>query len=505
MNKFLRKTALRLIVLSLFVGLNYTGLLAVGNTIAYFTDVEESIDDTFHVATLDFALESPADFAPEVTPGQTASRTIDLVQEGILDFEYTVAVEEPVGDLCGHLTLKDDLGVDLPLADYASAGNEYPAKSSWNFESALTTDDVALEGLTCAFNFVFEGFQLNDCEGFSDIEKIENLITAGEWGGPELLINKVYYDVDSAHGAEPDNEWVELYNPTNSAVSLQDWEICNRNSCEIILDNVFIPALGYAVVSRESGTWNYWNISNEVVKISNLGGDLFEMDNDADMLMLKNPNGSIIDQMNWGIPNSCSFGGVGWAKTYSEFISGWSSIQQVADDGYVIGSEYLFKLDSDGEQVWLNDFETCGCDDISVTYAEQTADGGYIVAARCYSGGSSTPIIFKTDLNSDPVWAKTFMVSGYDSSNITITSLEQTLDGGYVAGGYVSAGYYSQSAFIVKTDPSGAQEWAKKHAVMNTGTVIVQQTADGGYIMAGMNPHPASSSYVDEIYLAKLT
>ena len=302
MNKFLRKTALRLIVLSLFVGLNYTGLLAVGNTIAYFTDVEDSIDNTFYVATLNFGLESPADFAPEVTPEQNTFRTINLVQEGILDFEYTIAVAEPVGDLCDYLTLKDDLGVETPLVDYVSLGNEFPTTSSWNFESALTNDDIALEGETCAFKFVFEGTQLNDCLGFSDIEEIENIITAGEWG-PGLLINKVYYDVDCKHGSEPENEWVELYNPSDEAVNLYDWQICNHESCLTILDNVSIPSLGFAVVSQNSNTWNYWDIPSEVIKISNASGTM-EMDNDADMLMLKNYNGSITDQMNWGIPTS---------------------------------------------------------------------------------------------------------------------------------------------------------------------------------------------------------
>ncbi len=504
MNKSFRKTALRLIVLSLFIGLNYTGFLAVGNTVSYFTDTEDSAENSFHVAVLDFSLSSPADFAPEVTLEQTTARTINVVQEGLLDFDYTVRVEEPVGVLCNYLTLEDGFGTSMALDNFQSAEAIFPAKPSWNFTASLTSDDPDLQGQTCSFKLIYEGRQIGLCSGFSDIEEIENTITAGEWGGPELLINKVYYDVDSAHGTEPDNEWIELYNPTAGPVNLQNWELCNRNTCEIILDNVSIPSLGFAVVSRDSGTWDYWNIPNEVVKISYLGGELFEMDNDADMLMLKNPDGGIVDQMNWGIPNLCSFGGAGWAKTYSEFSYGWGPIQQVADDGYVVGSEYLFKLDSDGEQVWLKDFAICGCDDITTTYAEETSDGGYIVTARCHTGGSSVPVMFKTDPASNPVWAKAFAIGGYDSSNMMITSLEQTSDGGYVMGGYVTEGYYNHLAFIIKTDSLGSQQWAKKHAVIDTGSTIVRQTSDGDYVIAGMNPRPSSPTSIDEIYLAKL-
>jgi hypothetical protein len=42
-----------------------------------------------------------------------------------------------------------------------------------------------------------------------------------------VVINEVYPSPDRFHGVDPQNEWVELYNPTNFAVDVSGWTICN--------------------------------------------------------------------------------------------------------------------------------------------------------------------------------------------------------------------------------------------------------------------------------------
>lgn len=122
-----------------------------------------------------------------------------------------------------------------------------------------------------------------------------------------LVINKVYYDVDEEHGTESKNEWIELYNPTDQEINLKNWQICNREECRIIHpNNINIPAFGYALLSHDNTTWTkYWDVPGDVVTV-NLGAAPKDgwLDNDADMLILKDPDGNIIDQMNWGIPNA---------------------------------------------------------------------------------------------------------------------------------------------------------------------------------------------------------
>jgi len=127
-----------------------------------------------------------------------------------------------------------------------------------------------------------------------------------------LVINKVYYDVDDDHGRESKNEWLELYNPTGQDINIKDWQICNREECKTIHPNVsvppsdiFIPASGFALLSHDHSTWTlYWEVPDSVITI-NLGTAPDEgwLDNDADMLILKDSEDNIIDQMNWGIPD----------------------------------------------------------------------------------------------------------------------------------------------------------------------------------------------------------
>ena len=80
-------------------------------------------------------------------------------------------------------------------------------------------------------------------------------------------------------------------------------------------------------------------------------------------------------------------------------------------------------------------------------------------------------------------WQKTFGGTELDWG----WSVQQTCDGGFIiAGETVSygAGYYD--AWLIKTDASGNKEWDKTFGgSMKDGARSVRQTADGGYIMAG--------------------
>jgi hypothetical protein len=65
---------------------------------------------------------------------------------------------------------------------------------------------------------------------------------------------------------------------------------------------------------------------------------------------------------------------------------------------------------------------------------------------------------------------------------------QQTNDGGYIiAGSTVSFGVGSEDVWLVKTDPQGEEEW--RYSCGGSGTDNAQavgQTADGGYILAGL-------------------
>jgi hypothetical protein len=74
-------------------------------------------------------------------------------------------------------------------------------------------------------------------------------------------------------------------------------------------------------------------------------------------------------------------------------------------------------------------------------------------------------------------------------------SVQQTTDGGYII-----AGNTAFSSYLVKTDPEGDELWSRVFNMVNEGgyeeggAECVQQTADGGYIVSGWSGYLEFSS-----------
>ena len=163
------------------------------------------------------------------------------------------------------------------------------------------------------------------------------------------------------------------------------------------------------------------------------------------------------------------------------------------DDEYIIsgyqnGKVMLYKADSNGDSLWL---KTIGGDSVETAGYDirQTSDGGYIISGstRNLNGDidSYDALLLKTDANGDSLWSKTF---GGDL-NDNASTVQQTSDGGYVllvqTDSYGSAQY--GDIWLIKTDANGDSLWS---TIIEGGNYIneagdVQQTSDGGYIVAG--------------------
>ncbi|RLF50562.1 MAG: hypothetical protein DRN19_04315 [Thermoplasmata archaeon] len=128
---------------------------------------------------------------------------------------------------------------------------------------------------------------------------------------------------------------------------------------------------------------------------------------------------------------------------------------------------------------------------------EQTKDGGYIAIGRTFSHRRGAYLVWlvKTDKNGKMLWDKKFgggnPIGGSYKWNFGY-SVQQTADGGYIIAGLTE--YYGHGKFdlwLIKTDGNGNEEWNKTFGGKYTWEegYCVQQTTDGGYIVVGCKYH----------------
>jgi len=194
--------------------------------------------------------------------------------------------------------------------------------------------------------------------------------------------------------------------------------------------------------------------------------------------------------------------GQGWQQNYgsvNSFEAG-ISVQQTLDGGYIVlgisaaGSSedaYLMKIDGNGNTQWSQTFG--GVDIDRGDKVQQTLDGGYILSlSRRIEPAGGIPLLYidiiKTYSNGTIDWNTTFPCQGEG------THIQQTIDGGYIiAGGFESGalGALHNIPGLVKIDSIGNQQWSQVFSALTnlfpSVTISVQQTTDGGYIVCPDN------------------
>ena len=189
-------------------------------------------------------------------------------------------------------------------------------------------------------------------------------------------------------------------------------------------------------------------------------------------------------------------GNILWTKTFGgERNDELYSLELTNDGGYIlIGCTNSFnlyqnmdvliiKLSPNGDMELTKTFFGGETDEIAVSI-QKTEDGGYIIAGYTYplGAGDKDCLVLKLSSNYNFQWGKKFGGIAYDISN----SIKQTNDGGYIFTGYTQSFGASGSVFAIKLFPNGIIEWAK---IFGGGNIdegnSIQQTSDGGYIIAG--------------------
>jgi hypothetical protein len=184
-----------------------------------------------------------------------------------------------------------------------------------------------------------------------------------------------------------------------------------------------------------------------------------------------------------------------WEKSYQDFfpLTG-RCVQQTRDGGYVVaginaqtgkGSDFgLLKLSAGGDVEWQRSYG--GNSNEYPNSLQQTTDGGFILAGDTSIAdepGTHDALVMKISLSGDIEWQRIYKGDGDD----ILYSIRQTADRGYIAAGKTSSpGTQNDDFWLLKLNPAGGIEWQHAYGGYNNDAAYsADQTADGGYIIAG--------------------
>lgn len=255
-------------------------------------------------------------------------------------------------------------------------------------------------------------------------------------------------------------------------------------------------------IERQMSFGNGLNSSGQDVCINTSSGDY------VIAAYQTNPNGGTNDKDIWLIQFSDEFAKIYENANLNDRDQRPYSIQETSDMGYIITGQnspstgewdiFLLKAKSNLTTDWLNQSGDYDLRDNSAGFCVQEiiSNDGFIITGYTNGTGYNLStgryakadiILIKTDDAGHELWNKTF---GEDDSRSVGHSVQQTADGGYIIAGSTN---HSKGAngdwdyWLIKTNSGGIEEWNRTFDgdAGDDEAWVVKQTSDGGYIIGG--------------------
>lgn len=169
-------------------------------------------------------------------------------------------------------------------------------------------------------------------------------------------------------------------------------------------------------------------------------------------------------------------------------------------DGDISGNNgntdfWVVKMDASGNFLWQ---QSLGGSDHDAQWDFQlTDDGGYVIAGQSKSNdgdltsnkGETDYWIVRLDGNGNIVWQRSYGGSAEDEAY----GVQQTMDGGFIVAGYtesndgdVTGNHGELDYWVLKLDGSGNLLWQKCYGGSGEDEAYsISETADGGFVVAG--------------------
>jgi len=271
-------------------------------------------------------------------------------------------------------------------------------------------------------------------------------------------------------------------------------KMCNILIFAVLLIVMVLAAGGNASASPPDEEWNRTYEMSSITSVES-----FQQTTDAGYILAGNTRPDTWRTSNIILVKIGPTGSEQWNRTFGETFSydRIKSVLQTSDGGYLItGSTsacwrdcpddvWLIKTNTEGIEQWNLTLGRIGNEEM--VFVQQTTDGGYILIGNTYSYGTvSSDIWFvKIDLNGNMQCNNTFGGTGQDWAH----SVSQVAGGYIIAGHTVSYGvgdYGASDFWLVKTDTKGEEQWNNTYGgIWSDSADSIQQTRDGGYIIAG--------------------
>ncbi len=151
-----------------------------------------------------------------------------------------------------------------------------------------------------------------------------------------------------------------------------------------------------------------------------------------------------------------------WARLYKGPVGPMlNDVREMSDSGFLaVGYEfdtlngyntlYLLRTTSTGDIVWTRSLAPTGASTEASAMCA-TADGGFAIVGRIDWVESTRVWLVKTDAQGDTLWTAVLPGSGHEVG----TDIEQTADGGYVIAGRSEVAGVPDSLLLIKTDSLG--------------------------------------------------
>jgi len=222
-------------------------------------------------------------------------------------------------------------------------------------------------------------------------------------------------------------------------------------------------------------------------------------------------------------------GAISWQKGYGGTGNDFAKAVLQTSDGYIFsgisgsfsnGNFWAVKLDVSGNVVWQNNYNNPGTGTGESLYCMAAAgDGtGYILGGSSGTSGSTLDLFtMKINLTGAAQWKKVY---GGNQDDLAIAAASMPDGGSIVVGASASSangnvtgtGHGGDDIWIIRLDASGNIIWQQLYggAASDRG-YSVRQTADGGFIVAGVSASSATGNVTgtnhgaNDVWLLKLS